>query len=88
VCRRVGGTKGARGKQETIIFLWKRKNYQLGIGFFVHHRSVSTVKVVEFVSDRMSYIALRGRWCNIIDPNVHAPSEMKRSDSVDSFMRN
>jgi hypothetical protein len=29
----------------------------------------------------MSYIILRGRWCNIIVPNVHAPTE----DKIDRF---
>jgi len=33
----------------------------------------------------MSYIELRGRWCNIIVLNVHAPSEEKSNDSKDSF---
>ena len=54
-------------------------------GFFVHHRIVSAVKSVEFVSDRVSCIVLRGRWCNIIVLNVHAPSEEKSEDSKDSF---
>ena len=30
------------------------------------YRIVSAVKRVEFVSDRVSYIVLRVRWCNII----------------------
>jgi len=30
--------------------------------FFVNHRTVSAVKGVEFVNDRMSYIILTGRW--------------------------
>ena len=35
----------------------------------------------------MSYIriVLRGRWCNIIVSNVHAPSEEKIDDSEDCF---
>jgi hypothetical protein len=30
-------------------------------------------------------MVLRGRWCNIIVLNVHAPTEEKRDDSKDSF---
>ena len=52
---------------------------------FVHHRIVSAVKRLDFVSDWMLYIVLRGRWCNIIVLNVHAPSEEKSDDSKDSF---
>jgi hypothetical protein len=40
---------------------------------------------VEFVSDRMSYIILRGRWCHIIVLNVHFPTEDKTDDVKDIF---
>jgi exonuclease III len=52
---------------------------------FVHKRIISAVKRVEFVSDRMSYIILRGRWCHTIVINVHAPTEEKTYDVKDSF---
>jgi hypothetical protein len=51
----------------------------------VHKRIISAVKRVEFVSDRMPYIILRGRWCRIIVLNVHAPTEDKTDDVKDSF---
>ena len=56
----------------------------MGTGFFVHHR-VSTVKREEYVSDRVSYLVLRGRWCHIIVLNVLATDEEKSDDSKDSF---
>jgi hypothetical protein len=40
----------------------------------------SAVKRVEFVSNRVSYIVMRGRWCDIV-LNVHAPSEEKGDES-------
>jgi hypothetical protein len=33
----------------------------------------------------MSYITLRGSWCNIIVPNVHAPTDNESDESKDSF---
>jgi hypothetical protein len=47
----------------------------LGTVFFVHHRIAPAVKRVEFVSDKMSYIVMRGSWCNIVVRNVHPLSE-------------
>ena len=49
---------------------------------------MSPVKRAEFVSDRMPYTVLRGRWCNIIVSNVQATSEAKSDGSIDSFLRN
>ena len=46
------------------------------------------MKRLEFVIDRISYVVLRGRWCNIIVLNVHAPSEEKNDEKKTVFMRN
>jgi len=43
------------------------------------------LKRVEFVSDRFSYIVLRGRGHNIILVNVHAPRKEKSDESKHSF---
>ena len=79
--------KGGMVRAGDYSFFYRKgnKNHHLGTGFFVHHRIVSAVKRVEFVSDRVSYIVLRGCWCNIIALNVRAPSEEKGDDSKDSF---
>jgi hypothetical protein len=51
----------------------------------VHKRIISAFKGVEFVSDRMSYIILRGCRCHVIVLNVHAPTEDKIVDVECSF---
>jgi hypothetical protein len=70
---------GTEPAGEYIFFYGKgNENHELGtVFFFVHKGIVSAVKRTEFVSDRMSYIILRGRWCDIIVLNVHAPTEDK-----------
>ena len=52
----------------------------MGIRFLVRHRIVSAVKRVDFVRDRVSYIVLRGRWCDINALNIHAPCDGKGAD--------
>jgi len=47
-------------------FLWKKKRKSsIGTTTFVHHRIISAVKRMVFVSERKSYIVLRGGWCNV-----------------------
>jgi len=68
------------------FFVWKRK-----IKSSIWNRIVCTLqnninsKESTFVSDKMSYIVLRGRWCNTIVLNVHAPTEEESDGSKDSF---
>jgi hypothetical protein len=42
---------------------------------------------VEFVSDGMSYIILKGHWCDMIVLNVYAPKDDKTDHMKDSFYK-
>ena len=69
-----------------ISFLWKtRRKSSIGDRIFLHHKIVSPVKRVEFVSDSMPYIVMRCRWSNVIALKVPATSEEKFDGSKDSF---
>jgi hypothetical protein len=80
-----GGTE--RAEDYTFFYGAGNEDHQLGAGFFVHKRIIPAVRRVDFVSDRMSYIILRGRWCNIVVLNVRAPCEDNSGDVKDSFYR-
>jgi exonuclease III len=63
------------------------ENHELATVFFGTKRVMSAVKRVEFVSDRMLCIILRGLWCYIIVLNVNAPTENKIDDTKGRFYK-
>jgi hypothetical protein len=78
-----GGTEWA----EDYIFFCGEGNddHQIGTDFSIHKRIISAFRRVEIVSDRMSYVRVRGCWCNIIVLNVCASCEDKSDGVKDSF---
>jgi hypothetical protein len=78
-----GGTK--RAENYTFFYGQGNGDHQLGTGFVLHKRIVSAVRRVEFISDIMSCIILKCRWCNIIVLNVHDTCEDKGDDVKDRF---
>jgi exonuclease III len=61
-------------------------NHHLASGICLHKGIISAVESVEFISDRMLYIILRGCWYDIFVLNVHAPMEDESDDTKDSFL--
>jgi hypothetical protein len=54
---------------------------------FIHTGIIQKIKRGEFISDRMSYITLRGCWCDLIYLNVHSSSGNRSVDMKDSFYK-
>jgi hypothetical protein len=61
----------------TFFYEKRNENHGAGSGYFVYNRIISAFKRVEFVTDKKSYIILRGCWFHIIVLKVHAPTEDK-----------
>jgi hypothetical protein len=73
-------TRGQQTSRRICFFLWQRerKSRIKYIYFFsVRKRIISAVKKVEFLSDMLSYIILRGRRSDVTVLNVRAPTEDK-----------
>jgi hypothetical protein len=85
--RRSDGTEVAPNQQANVHFFCGKRNesHVIDAGSFVRKRIMSAVMTPAFVSDTMSYIILRGRWCDIIVLNVHAPTKDKINDLKDSY---
>jgi hypothetical protein len=56
--------RGTRIMNEVQVFLYIGESYQ-------------QLKGLEFISDRMLCIILKGGWCDVIVLTVHAPTEDK-----------
>lgn len=77
--------KGAAEPADSYTFFCGNGNpYHLGTSFFTCTGIILAVKRSEFVNDRMSYIMLRGYWCDTV-LNVHALTEDKCHEAKDSF---
>jgi hypothetical protein len=81
-----GGTEPAG--EYTFFYVKGNENHELGTVYFVHKRIISAVKTEVSLSDRMSYIILEVRWCDIIVLNVDAPTDDKIDDMTGSFYKN
>jgi hypothetical protein len=61
------------------------ENHELWAGFFVVWKIISTAKRVKSVSDSMSYVLLKGSWCDIVVLDMHAPMDYETDDRKGIF---
>jgi hypothetical protein len=73
---------GTEQAKYTHFYGKENENHESGFFFFSFPPAV---KRVESVSDRISYIILRGLWCHIFVLDFHAPTEDKFDNVYCSF---
>jgi hypothetical protein len=74
------------GMREYTFFYGKgNENHEFGMGLFVHKRIISAVKRIDSVSDRITYIILRGCWFQDIVLNVHPATKDKTGNVKHRF---
>jgi hypothetical protein len=77
----------ARKQQANICIFYLEKeneNHELDTGFFTY------IKLHKYIraGNRVPYIILRGRWCDLIVLSVQTPTEDKMDDMKDSCYEN
>jgi hypothetical protein len=57
---------GSQPADDCTLFYAKRNAYHhLETSYFICNGTRSPVTRIKFISDRMSYVVLRGRWCDV-----------------------
>jgi hypothetical protein len=85
---RCEGSDTAPAGEYTFFCRKGKDTHELGTGIFVHKIIILAVKRTEFLSNRMSYIILRGCNFHIIVLNIHARTEDKIYDLKTASVRN
>ena len=67
------------------LFYGGAERPEFGTGFLVRRRICSAIRKVHFVSDRISYIILKGKLHDFVIVNVHGPTEDKDDKMKDEF---
>jgi hypothetical protein len=83
-CKR-SDAEGVTPNRQVNIYFSKKMGMRIIIRYRFFGYIRESVRSVEFVSNRMLYIILRGCWCDIIFLNIRAATDDKIDDVKDSF---
>jgi len=61
------------------------QSHDFGTGFLIKKNILPAVQNIKFVNERLSYVMIRTRWCNIVLINVCAPTEVANDNDKDTF---